>query len=169
MGLGAWGLCFSTQVARFMLTPAAARSACRRRRRRSRATASRRQSRCTASYTAWARTPASPSRLCKRLSRFPRCFFVTFTPRSYENIGWPLYKRYGHGFEGMRQILADPNVLSNYGITEEVKFNVIEKANKVLLTPNPQPPTPNPKPRPGAAQQGLQAAAHARQRTPSQV
>jgi len=76
----------------------------------------------------------------------------------------------------MRQILADPNVLSNYGITEEVKFNVIEKANKVLLTPNPKPQTPNPipqtpnpNPRPGAAQQGLQAAAHARQRAPSQV
>jgi translation initiation factor 2 alpha subunit (eIF-2alpha) len=50
----------------------------------------------------------------------------------YENIGWPLYKRYGHGFEGMRQILADPNVLNNYGITEEVKFDVIRKANKLL-------------------------------------
>jgi len=50
----------------------------------------------------------------------------------YENIGWPLYKRYGHGFEGMRQILADPNVLSNYGISEEVKFEVIAKANKLL-------------------------------------
>ena len=50
----------------------------------------------------------------------------------YENIGWPLYKKYGHGFEGMRQILADGNVLSNYGITEEVKFDVIAKANTLL-------------------------------------
>ena len=50
----------------------------------------------------------------------------------YENIGWPLYKRYGHGFEGMRQILADPNILSNYGISEEVKFDVVAKANKLL-------------------------------------
>ena len=32
----------------------------------------------------------------------------------------------------MRQILADPNVLSNYGISEEVKFEVIAKANKLL-------------------------------------
>jgi translation initiation factor 2 alpha subunit (eIF-2alpha) len=50
----------------------------------------------------------------------------------YENIGWPLYKKYGHGFEGMRQILADGNVLGNYGITEEVKFEVIAKANALL-------------------------------------
>ena len=50
----------------------------------------------------------------------------------YENIGWPLYKKYGHGFEGMRQILADSNVLGNYGITEEVKFDVIAKANTLL-------------------------------------
>ena len=32
----------------------------------------------------------------------------------------------------MRQILADGNVLSNYGITEEVKFDVVAKANKLL-------------------------------------
>ncbi len=50
----------------------------------------------------------------------------------YENIGWPLNKRYGHGFEGMRQIYNNPDILSNYGISEEVKFEVIAKANKLL-------------------------------------
>jgi len=55
----------------------------------------------------------------------------------YGKIGWPLYKRYGHAYDGFKLVISDPEpVLKELNLDEETKKALLKNIQR-RLTPQP--------------------------------
>jgi len=54
----------------------------------------------------------------------------------YQKIAWPLYRKYGHAYEGFKTAMTDPKVLDELNLGEEL-LEVVVKNIKRRLTPQP--------------------------------
>jgi translation initiation factor 2 subunit 1 len=52
----------------------------------------------------------------------------------YAHVGWPLYKKYGHAFEGFKLIVTDPDSVLG-GLTKEVKEEAPDGQETVKVVP----------------------------------
>ncbi|GJD11000.1 Eukaryotic translation initiation factor 2 subunit alpha [Galdieria sulphuraria] len=50
----------------------------------------------------------------------------------YQRWGWPLYRRFGHAYDGFRQILVDPSISNDLEITEKEKEELMKNIQRKL-------------------------------------
>jgi translation initiation factor 2 subunit 1 len=63
-----------------------------------------------------------------------RLAILTETPvkKLYEQFGWPLYKKYGHAYDGFKKIIADTSILDEFNLEEKVRKATLDMINKRL-------------------------------------
>eukprot|EP00013_Stygamoeba_regulata_P028154 CAMPEP_0177649264 /NCGR_PEP_ID=MMETSP0447-20121125/11287_1 /TAXON_ID=0 /ORGANISM="Stygamoeba regulata, Strain BSH-02190019" /LENGTH=288 /DNA_ID=CAMNT_0019151997 /DNA_START=188 /DNA_END=1054 /DNA_ORIENTATION=+ len=63
-----------------------------------------------------------------------RLAVLTETPLKelYEMFGWPLYKKYGHAYDGFKKIIADETVLDEFKLPEKIHKATLDMINKRL-------------------------------------
>ncbi|GJQ08263.1 hypothetical protein GpartN1_g54.t1 [Galdieria partita] len=50
----------------------------------------------------------------------------------YQRWGWPLYRRFGHAYDGFRQMLVDPSILNDLDVSEKEKQELMRNVQRKL-------------------------------------